>query len=85
MFTDNRWKCTNKYEAGWGNCDFDDNHWPNAVELALKDEGSYLDDVDPYYLDAWNNFPISSNAHWIWTEQTNDTVVYCRKLFPQGM
>ena len=81
VITDETWKCNGLPEDGWNTCEFDDDHWQNAVELAEKGAtpfGGYqsLDDL-------WNKYPISANAHWIWTNDSSDAV-YCRKKIVSG-
>ena len=74
MVSDGSWKCTNKYEDGWKERSFDDNHWPSAANIGQNG-------VDP-----WGEIKnISPNAEWIWTSdhmsETSDPDkhIYCRK------
>ena len=68
VVTDNSWKCSATLEDGWDLTGFNDAHWENATVV-----GSHGDA-------PWGRFDgIDLTAKWIWTSNSLDDVVYCRK------
>src|SRR5688572_25445284 len=68
MITDERWKVTVNYTAGWMNATFDDSAWDNATVYKLNKENSSLFVVPG----------ISSSSAWITTKKRTEHVVYFR-------
>ena len=68
VVTDASWKCSTTDPTGWRLPGFDDAAWAQAQVIAAND-GSVRASVAE----------ISSDAKWIWTQNTNDVLVFCRK------
>ena len=74
VVTDASWKCSSGggavEQSGWHLPGFDDTAWSQARVVAPND-GSFWTGV----IGA-----INSEAKWIWTQNSSDDVVYCRKF-----
>ena len=74
VVTDTSWKCSSGggavEQTGWHLPDFDDAAWSQARVVAAND-GS----VWPSVLAG-----INPAAQWIWSQDSSDDVIYCRKL-----
>ena len=70
VVTDDTWKCSGGLEeTGWHLPGFDDAAWSQAQVIAAND-GSFWMGVVP---------EINPAAQWIWSQNSGDGVVFCRK------
>ena len=70
VVTDASWKCSGGVEqTGWHLDDFDDAAWSQARVIAANDGSFWMGVVAD----------INPAAQWIWSQNSNDGVVYCRK------
>ena len=74
LVTDDSWTCSRTADEGWLRADFKGgDNWSPA---------SYVTDNE-YYMsnsDSWPWASMSPNRHVIWTDNGNDTTVYCRNM-----
>ena len=68
VVTDASWKCSAVDVVGWDLADFDDAAWAQAQVVAENDG-----DVFAFFAE------ISSEAKWIWAQDTSRSRAYCRK------
>ena len=73
VVTDTSWKCSSGggavEQTGWHLPGFDDSALAQAHEIALNDGSWWLHVVAG----------INPAAQWIWSQNTTDDVIYCRK------
>ena len=70
VVTDASWKCSSVEQTGWLLPGFDDAAWSQARVMARNDGSVYTAVVAG----------INPAARWIWSQNSSDDVVYCRKL-----
>ena len=70
VVTDASWKCSAVEQTGWHLPGFDDAAWSQARVMARNDGSVYTAVVAG----------INPAARWIWSQNSSDDVVYCRKL-----
>ena len=67
-----RWRCRSSMVKGWLKPSFDDSQWPLAKEIQ-------------YAGGAINNAQIVNvKAKWIWTDSSDDEIVYCRAFLGES-
>jgi hypothetical protein len=70
LVTDTSWKCTTRAPSTWMKPDYDDSHWPAAIQASTNPDRLH-----------GKISGISSKAKWIWTANYRgriDTFAYCR-------
>ena len=70
VVTDASWKCSGAVEqTGWHLDDFDDAAWSQARVIGTNDGSFWTGVIDG----------ISTEAQWIWSQNSRDDEIYCRK------
>ena len=71
VVTDASWKCSGGVEqTGWHLAGFDDASWSQARVVAPNDGSVWFTAVSGF----------NPAAQWIWSQDSSDDVIYCRKL-----
>ena len=70
VVTDASWKCSTVEQSGWHLSGFDDTAWAQAKVVAANDGSVWFRAFAQMH----------AGAQWIWSPDSSDDVVYCRKL-----
>ena len=68
VVTDGTWKCSSDDPIGWYLPGFDDAAWSQAQVVAPNDGSTFVSIAE-----------ISSEAKWIWAQDTSTNIACCRK------